>query len=174
MPYLTFETYSGLDQLREATDDADKMLKITLEAQGSQGQPKKAVDSSGAQRSQGQPKKAGGSSVAQERSRDKEQSKDKMLVLAYLREKCVHVSRALHQFYYYSLNTHARDTKQVITTYVKNRRSKATGQLPKPDGSSPEIFMVDQLWLWVLDESMFSELPSRARHLTITLRDDHH
>ncbi|KAK0646951.1 hypothetical protein B0T16DRAFT_171165 [Cercophora newfieldiana] len=62
----------------------------------------------------------------------------------------VHIRRALDQFQYYMTeNTEERDGDQVISRYFQ--RCHPTKAVP--------IMMVDQLWLWVLDESEFNSRP---------------
>jgi hypothetical protein len=58
--------------------------------------------------------------------------------------KIVHGSRTLDQYYYSSLeDTNARDKDQVITRYFERKNN-----------TKPQMLRVDQLWLWVIDESM--------------------
>jgi hypothetical protein len=68
----------------------------------------------------------------------------------------LHVRRTLDQFYYSSLDsTEARDNDQIPHKYFKNRLPESR-QCPE-SGQCPEncmhpVLMVDQLWLWVIDE----------------------
>ncbi|RDW87897.1 hypothetical protein BP5796_03591 [Coleophoma crateriformis] len=65
----------------------------------------------------------------------------------------LHIRRTLDQFHYYMTdNTTARDSDQVITRYYQR-------QFPtKP----PPIVMVDQLWLWIVDEkTIVTSFPQR-------------
>jgi hypothetical protein len=58
-------------------------------------------------------------------------------------------SRTLDQFYYHSLtDTRKRDENQVVTRYI----NKVHGE-NHTERSTWEILRVDQLWLWVVDES---------------------
>jgi hypothetical protein len=63
----------------------------------------------------------------------------------------LHVRRTLDQFYYFSLEARemdARDKSQTFSDYFRNKHSANThGETNFP------ILMVDQLWLWVLDNS---------------------
>lgn len=64
-------------------------------------------------------------------------------------DKILHGSRTLDQFYYYSLpNTDYRDATQVVTKYIEERNES--------EKELKTILKVDQLWLWVIDESTFS------------------
>lgn len=56
----------------------------------------------------------------------------------------IHIRRTLDQFYYCNLSdTQARDEDQVVYRYTK----KTMGL------QDPLLVMVDQLWLWVIEES---------------------
>jgi hypothetical protein len=62
----------------------------------------------------------------------------------------VHQSRTLDQYYYSSLpNTSARDNDQVVSRYLQKEGKK----------ENIRILRVDQLWLWVIDESMQTDIP---------------
>lgn len=55
--------------------------------------------------------------------------------------------RTLDQYFYSHLgNTAERDSDQVVFRYTKNQ-------------TQPKLFMVDQLWLWVLNGGKQSKLP---------------
>jgi hypothetical protein len=72
-------------------------------------------------------------------------------------KKSLHPRRTLDQFYYPSLGTTVRrDADQTI--------SKWTGDDLPEDGrpraaDHSKLLMVDQLWCWVLDESLFIPSP---------------
>ena len=56
----------------------------------------------------------------------------------------VHVRRTLDQFQYYMTdNTDDRDSDQVISRYFGRRYP----------GTDKPVMMIDQLWLWILDDS---------------------
>jgi len=76
----------------------------------------------------------------------------------------VQESRTFDQYYYSSLeNTDYRDSTQVVTRYLERRHAK------------PRILRVDQLWLLIIDESMFvSSTPPGRCLLTLIFRNDHH
>lgn len=66
-------------------------------------------------------------------------SPDEMLIRAYLHANpSLHVRRTLDQFYYHGIDTDARDQDQVVYRYLEKRRKEC------------KIYMVDQLWLWIL------------------------
>jgi hypothetical protein len=71
---------------------------------------------------------------------------DSKLLLAYIHEDSpLHVRRTLDQSFYYTLpdqDIRDRDLDQVLYRYT-NGDLKMT---------SPRILMVDQLWLWIIDE----------------------
>lgn len=77
-------------------------------------------------------------------------SPDEKLIKGYLRTFAgwptppLHIRRTLDQFFYTDLvETNARDEDQVIFRYTAKN---------SPDRI--KLFMVDQLWLWVLDSGM--------------------
>jgi hypothetical protein len=66
-------------------------------------------------------------------------SRDYMLVEAYLHHTpSLHPRRTLDQFFYHGIDTTIRDTDQVIQKYCRKHKVQ------------PKVFMVDQLWLWIL------------------------
>jgi hypothetical protein len=70
---------------------------------------------------------------------------DDLLIQAYLNdEPPLHVRRTLDQFFYHSIDTSERDADQVVYRHFKrNLKSK-----------EPMIFMVDQLWMWILGKGL--------------------
>lgn len=75
---------------------------------------------------------------------------DEMLLRAHLSPSSVslHVRRTLDQFFYHNIDTESRDTDQVVYRYQCN------GMTPEESGVDPKIFMVDQLWMWVLGKDI--------------------
>jgi len=76
---------------------------------------------------------------------------DKMLIRAYLKNtsRSLHPRRTLDQFYYYMLDdTEKRDLDQVVERWVRSNNNHQSST--EPEANSPNIFMVDQLWLWVV------------------------
>ena len=82
---------------------------------------------------------------------------DEKLIKAYLFDnRSLHVRRTLDQFYYYTLkSTDRRDGDQVLSRYTEKSMNKKL------------VFMVHQLWLWVLDEGNLR----RPRETGIELKD---
>ena len=68
---------------------------------------------------------------------------DEMLLQAYLRSTHnLHVRRTLDQFYYHAISTDDRDKDQVVYRYTRDK------------GKEKKVFMVDQLWLYILDSDL--------------------
>ncbi|POS74046.1 ankyrin repeat and protein kinase domain-containing protein 1 [Diaporthe helianthi] len=63
-------------------------------------------------------------------------SRDELLVHAYVND--LHPRRTLDQFFYHGIDTTQRDNDQVVWRYCREHRIE------------PKVFMVDQLWLWIL------------------------
>jgi hypothetical protein len=79
---------------------------------------------------------------------DPSQSKDVSLIAGYLNESSLHIRRTLDQFKHHGINTEKRDTDQVVYRYCKGHPSR----YEDPE-SRLKIFMVDQLWIWILSNS---------------------
>ncbi|KAI1379057.1 hypothetical protein F4677DRAFT_410423 [Hypoxylon crocopeplum] len=70
-------------------------------------------------------------------------SRDSLIVNAYLNSTPpLHPRRTLDQFFYHGIDTSARDTDQVVYRYCKRH------------GVEPKVFMVDQLWLWIIGKDL--------------------
>ncbi|KAI0837926.1 hypothetical protein F5Y06DRAFT_269395 [Hypoxylon sp. FL0890] len=70
-------------------------------------------------------------------------SRDSLIVNAYLKsEPRLHPRRTLDQFFYHGIDTSARDTDQVVYRYCKRHNKE------------PKVFMVDQLWLWIIGKDL--------------------
>lgn len=69
-------------------------------------------------------------------------SRDELLVHAY--KDALHPRRTLDQFFYHGIETDQRDSDQVVWRFCKKYRQ-----------DEPKLFMVDQLWLWVLGGGKF-------------------
>ncbi|XDG07628.1 hypothetical protein ABKA04_007243 [Annulohypoxylon sp. FPYF3050] len=78
-------------------------------------------------------------------------SRDSLIVNAYLKsEPRLHPRRTLDQFFYHGIDTSARDTDQVVYRYCKRHNKE------------PKVFMVDQLWLWIIGKDLvFTCFPQR-------------
>ena len=76
---------------------------------------------------------------------------DEMLIRAYLQSTHnLHIRRTLDQYYYHAISTEGRDTDQVVYRYTRDR------------GREKKLFMVDQLWLWILGEDLIiTSFPQR-------------
>ena len=74
-------------------------------------------------------------------------TRDEMLIDAHLSSSTtsLHVRRTLDQFFYPNIDTQSRDQDQVVYRY----QTKSPGM-----GSDPKIFMVDQLWMWILGTNL--------------------
>lgn len=66
-------------------------------------------------------------------------TRDELLVYAYIRRH-LHPRRTLDQFYYHGIDTEQRDNDQVVWRYCQQHRGF----------EEPKLFMVDQLWMWIL------------------------
>ncbi|KAI1765767.1 hypothetical protein GGR53DRAFT_488981 [Hypoxylon sp. FL1150] len=79
------------------------------------------------------------------------QSRDSLIVNAYLKSNPpLHPRRTLDQFFYHGIDTSARDTDQVVYRYCKENNDE------------PKVFMVDQLWLWIIGKDLIiTSFPQR-------------
>lgn len=85
----------------------------------------------------------------------KQSSRDEDLIAAYLNHKPpLHVRRTLDQFYYHMLkDTTTRDQDQVVYRKQKDSiRVRSHSRL-----KNIKIFMVDQMWLWIIDGKLVSQ-----------------
>ena len=70
-------------------------------------------------------------------------SQDSLLLDAYLNNSPhLHIRRTLDQFAYHGIDTSLRDEDQVVSRYCDSNRIEK------------KVFMVDQLWLWVLGKDL--------------------
>ncbi|KAI0878003.1 hypothetical protein GGS24DRAFT_48617 [Hypoxylon argillaceum] len=68
---------------------------------------------------------------------------DSLLIQAYLNSTPpLHPRRTLDQFFYHGIDTSARDVDQVVYRFCKRY------------GIEKKVFMVDQLWLWVIGKDL--------------------
>ncbi|KAL8952976.1 MAG: hypothetical protein Q9222_001152 [Ikaeria aurantiellina] len=76
---------------------------------------------------------------------------DEMLIQAYLESTHnLHIRRTLDQFYYHAISTEERDADQVVYRYTRDK------------GKKRKVFMVDQLWLWILGKDLIiTSFPQR-------------
>jgi Mg2+ and Co2+ transporter CorA len=85
-------------------------------------------------------------------------TRDEMLIDAHLSSSTtsLHVRRTLDQFFYPNIDTQSRDQDQVVYRY----QTKGPGR--EGPGTDPKIFMVDQLWMWVLGTNLIvTSFPQR-------------
>lgn len=75
---------------------------------------------------------------------------DEMLIRAHLTSSSIslHVRRTLDQSFYHNINTESRDEDQVVYRYQQLLSNPPDWQ------ADPKIFMVDQLWMWVLGKDL--------------------
>ncbi|KAF3406321.1 Ankyrin repeat and protein kinase domain-containing protein 1 [Talaromyces pinophilus] len=84
----------------------------------------------------------------------RELSRDESLIRAYLMSSTVglHTRRTLDQFSYPNMDTANRDQDQIIYRY----------QVRMNDPPEPKLCMVDQLWMWILqDDIVITSFPQR-------------
>ena len=94
----------------------------------------------------------------QPRKLKKARTRDEMLLDAHLSSSTtsLHVRRTLDQFFYPNIDTQSRDQDQVVYRY----QTKGPGR--DGPGTDPKIFMVDQLWMWVLGTNLIvTSFPQR-------------
>ncbi|KAF3398385.1 Ankyrin-3 [Penicillium rolfsii] len=85
-------------------------------------------------------------------------TRDEMLIDAHLSSSTtsLHVRRTLDQFFYPNIDTQSRDQDQVVYRY----QTKGPGR--EGPGTDPKIFMVDQLWMWILGTNLIvTSFPQR-------------
>lgn len=81
---------------------------------------------------------------------------DEILIRAHLSKSSsfLHVRRTLDQFFYHNIDTRYRDEDQVVFRFQRDLRDA-----PEPD---PKIFMVDQLWMWIVGRDLIvTSFPQR-------------
>lgn len=184
MPYLRFGTLSGLREMQRAIKDAHGQFKQHSDEKAKDhDHPKKEMEEAakygggnesgndGKQRSiasDNQTKMEDKKIKPEQTDQEKIQNENRNLILAYLhRDDCLHVSRTLDQFYYHSLSPEKleyRNNDQVVFKYAKE-----VTQLKNQDPvfGSYQICMVDQLWLWVIDESTCAVLLLKPLNLVL-------
>lgn len=87
----------------------------------------------------------------------RELSRDELLIKAHLMSSTasLHVRRTLDQFFYPNIDTQIRDQDQVVYRYQ-------TGDCRQRSWQDPKIFMVDQLWMWILGTNLIvTSFPQR-------------
>lgn len=146
MPFLTFEKIGSLNKMKQAI--RDQSIRPTPEIRDSDGK-------------------------VSTKSLDSPEKLHKDLFKAYLEplevagsgnQSGLHISRTLDQFYYHSLppsETDDRDLDQVIYRYQDDKINTRQQQWKYEDYV---ICVVDQLWLWVIDDSKGHKLHSTRLH----------
>jgi ankyrin repeat protein/Mg2+ and Co2+ transporter CorA len=89
---------------------------------------------------------------------------DEMLLRAHLTSSTVslHVRRTLDQSFYHNIDTQSRDQDQVVYRYQMKDRNRGKSQSLQDGDMDPHIFMVDQLWMWVLGKDLIvTSFPQR-------------
>jgi Mg2+ and Co2+ transporter CorA len=73
---------------------------------------------------------------------------DEVLIRAHLTASgsFLHLRRTLDQFFYHNIDTQMRDADQVVYRYQKRHQDELSGD--------PKIFMVDQLWMWIIGKDL--------------------
>ena len=76
------------------------------------------------------------------------------LIDEYSKTGDIHVSRTLDQSYYEMMeDTAKRDHDQVVYRYTSGRKGENTE--PAEQSSTAKLLMVNQLWIWRIDDSNF-------------------
>ena len=83
-------------------------------------------------------------------------TRDYTLVHAYLNDMPpLHPPRTLDQFFYHGIDTSARDRDQVVYRYCRRHQAE------------PKVFMVDQLWLWMIGRGKYESSNGTLSKLTM-------
>ncbi|MCJ1353318.1 MAG: hypothetical protein MMC33_003303 [Icmadophila ericetorum] len=94
---------------------------------------------------------------------------EKHLIMSY--PDHLHPRRTLDQFYYYMLDdTEERDKSQVVYKWGQKARTSRWSSHKTTFSADPYIMMVDQLWLWVVDD--FTVITSFPETWGKTSKDD--
>ncbi|KAF2160134.1 hypothetical protein M409DRAFT_70659 [Zasmidium cellare ATCC 36951] len=83
---------------------------------------------------------------------------DEVLFRAHLAKtnSFLHVRRTLDQFFYHNIDTTSRDCDQVVFRFQQKHH--------KDPEYEPKVFMVDQLWMWILGKDLVvTSFPQRWR-----------
>lgn len=85
---------------------------------------------------------------------------------AHLKEpnQTLHIRRTLDQFFYHSVDTSSRDMDQVVSRFQSKRCEDAL--------TDPNVLMVDQLWIWVIDKDLVITSFPRKWHDSASDPDD--
>ena len=124
MPYLHFETAERRDKMQEAIQHAETAKR---RPHAPPPPPFSPPNNPGILRSP---------------------TRDEMLINAHLASSTasLHVRRTLDQFFYPNIDTKSRDQDQVVYRYQT--------QCEQGHWMEPKIFMVDQLWMWIVGPNL--------------------
>lgn len=85
----------------------------------------------------------------------------------------LHGSLTLDEYYYAALgNIDERDDDQVVGRYFAKQLELKQEPEPKDENKSPParpILLVNQLWLWIIDDGMLTKGSSRVRRWPILI-----
>ena len=84
-------------------------------------------------------------------------------------EEVTHRPLTLDQFYYPTIeDTTHRDLSQVVSRFLKSSADNEAAKLQQTvlEPENLKILLVDQLWLWIVDESKTNYSPSSCLKLT--------
>ncbi|KAL1962384.1 hypothetical protein VTN77DRAFT_9723 [Rasamsonia byssochlamydoides] len=85
-------------------------------------------------------------------------TRDELLIRAHLMSSTtsLHIRRTLDQFFYPNIDTEIRDQDQVVYRYQTRLQDQ------NRPWKEPKIFMVDQLWMWILGKNLIvTSFPQR-------------
>jgi len=87
---------------------------------------------------------------------EREFHQDSNMLQKYLHnDPPIHIRRTLDQYYFMTLeSTKTRDSDQVVHRETRGNRLKSHHS----DNHGTRLVMVDQLWLWILDDSKATSL----------------
>jgi hypothetical protein len=164
MPYLHFETDESRQQMKKAANEAFARCDKKKACVDSTLTPKEkqfynrllsssplhlrrpldrayysAIDSERRDKNHGTNRHRRHHLDAEEPEPPSDMLRDEKLIHAYLLDASpLHPRRTLDQYYYAAGDTEERDQDQVVYRYCKKKEIE------------PRVFMVDQLWLWIL------------------------
>ncbi|KAJ8062605.1 hypothetical protein OCU04_009129 [Sclerotinia nivalis] len=80
--------------------------------------------------------------------------------------EAIHEPVTLDQYYYLTIvNTSARDNDQVLSKFLQSKRKQPEGAKPLGTMTKKKILIVNQLWIWIIDESMIDDTSTNL-HVT--------
>ena len=136
MPYLHFETVENRQRMQEAIQRAEEKRPQTRH----------------------RPQALNFSQTEINEGLSKAPTRDELLINAHLMSSTasLHVRRTLDQFFYPNIDTCIRDLDQVVYRYQTAEQGR------ERYWRDPKIFMVDQLWMWILGSNLIvTSFPQR-------------